>query len=1143
MQGKRRLFFSLLLIEILLRAAYCAEGIETYLQIGAQGLPLQIRATGLKRELFLVGPMSLSWEENNKLLPLPAFQAIGPGAYSLSSPPAALALTIHYGREIYPHMELELANLAAEARKIMLQIHLPCRPEAQEVFFPAVSQAREPIKIGDKPRHYGYGYGGIVTAMPLGQIYSRAHNWGLAFFEELGLLVEPWRVTLAKDEKATTISICWPVSVGPGERARRRIYFAATEGDWRPALGAILTQFPHAFTPVHPEAIALDGPFFCSGGTPPDSQISEWRRQGCKVVEVHCTMPFYGEYVPQNEPWTPLVDDRWHMLKTRLRPEERPEERDWRGIIAAVQKQYPPDMTIAKINDYVERLHAHGLKGLIYFNPTEAWQPWALEHFAEDVMYDANGKPRPAWLESCCMIPDIRRAWGKYILEQLQAELRAYPHIDGVFFDQSAGGGHELTLLCYEGTKLVRARGGLCWWNGPYNMELAALADGMMTEGGGSERYRTFTEIIQYYGLAGKPIVSLGPAAPASYAEMLSRGVQPQPVVAYLEPLRQRWAPLFRWLRGRRWILEAHALADVLGFEANIYRVSEGNNIVITLVPQNVGAIEPQIAYNVPVTVQLSEANEIKGAYLLSPDWQGYHKLNLRKKNKTLSFSVPRLHWGALIVLARSGVFAALEGPMYVVAGEATQRRFVVDNWQNMPVEAQLRFTLGAQKIHWQKHIKPGESAFVMLPIPRSPLSQEATITRKTADVTFTPVPAVAWRVAGKLSAGELSPVYELPLEPPLIVWMTAPVRVRDNEAATIAIHWLSHLPQKQPVHLDLHCPLLEALPPPIAQKLTRLATAPHSVQHYSLLLKPVRAGEEDIIVTASSGKFTRRIAQPLQVVATAISPQGMQNIQAAWLELEVFGSDGGFYGHKPVSLNGIVIGNLPSGGGDSWQNCSLPLPAEAIHALQEKNEIVIENKVADCFKVRNVRLLLMLRGGIQAISQTDTNVYTGSQGWLFGEGKEFSAGKPLTGIRADIRIDPRRQETYTWAFGTPAQGKLILEAAGVDGGIYAHKPVSINGIIVGDLPLTTADSWTEISLALSKEALSHLQYKNIVKIENSLPEDAFKIRRARIEIINTEGKIWRSQTDEMSYTSCNWEFAEGKIGSPIVLELSFARE
>ena len=34
-------------------------------------------------------------------------------------------------------------------------------------------------------------------------------------------------------------------------------------------------------------------------------------------------------------------------------------------------------MTVAKLNDYIGRLHQHGIKGLIYFNPTEAWAPWA----------------------------------------------------------------------------------------------------------------------------------------------------------------------------------------------------------------------------------------------------------------------------------------------------------------------------------------------------------------------------------------------------------------------------------------------------------------------------------------------------------------------------------------------------------------------------------------------------------------------------------------------------------------------------------------------------------------------------------------------------------------------------------------------
>lgn len=1111
-----RLALTLLMLAFCLAPLWAApQVVQTLVEVGKGGLPSQIRAPSLKASL-LTGPMALSLEEGGKPLPQPA---------------AGLTLSLRHGRDLYPFLDLTLSNTSAKSRSVSVILTFLLRPQADQLFFPATDLAHEPLVPGEKPRDYGYAFGGIATALPLGQLYSAKQDWGLAFFQELGLLIEPWVVNVAPDKRGTAVTIALPIDVAPGETQRRRVYFAATQGDWRPALGAVLAQFPRAFVPTHPEAVGLDGPFVCSGGTPPDDQIADWQRQGCKVVEIHCTMPFYGDYVPARDVWTPLIDDTWHTLKTHLKPEERPADSDWRGIIAAVEKQNPPAMTVAKVNDYVDRLHAHGMKGLIYYNPTEAWAPWAAEKFHDDMRYDAHGQFLPTWYESSQMIPDVDRPWGKHVLDQIRGELAAYPKLDGVFFDQSAGGGHDLTILCHEASKFVRARGGLCWWNGPYNMELAALADGMMTEGGGSDTYRSLTDIIQYYGLAGKSCVSLGSATPAGYAEMLSRGVQPQPITGLQEELSQRWSPLFQWMRGRQWVLEAHALDPVPGFETNVYRVA-GGNVAVTLVPEKVWAWQPQAAYDLPVTVRLPEAKAIKAAYLLSPDWRGYHKLPLQRKADTLQVTVPRVRWAGMIVLAKSGVFPALEGPLHVVQGQAAQVRFVVDNWQAEPVAVDAHLTSGSTKASLRGQAAPGASLSMALELP-APAAGETT---------------VALDVAGTVVGAALPALAELPVDASVIIALSAPARVQDDEALALQVRVLSHLPALRSANsgerlaLTLQSPLAE-MDAGQQRALAAFAPRPERMTALDLKLKPVRAGEGTVTVTARRGQSIVATAeQPLQVVATALSPEGLKHVLVAVLELESFGVDGGNYAHKPVTINGVAIGDLPSRAGDSWMPTAMPLPDEAVQALREHNEIAIDNTVADAFKVRNLRLLLTMRGGLLVVSATDRGVYTGWADWLYGEGKQFAAGQPLTGMRADLRIDPSRREKYDWFFGTPQSGTLRLQVAGSDAGQYAHKPVSVNGFVLGDLPAAPQE-WTEVALPLTAEALAHLQTNNLVQIENSAPADAFKVRRARLEIVNTERQAFAAKVDEGVYTSCGWEFAEGVIGSPITLRLVFRGE
>ncbi len=1090
--------------------------VTTVVEVGPDGLLAQLTAPSRKTSPLLAGPVALAFEQDRRLVPLPALKAVEPQVYQLPEPVEGCALTLRHGQALYPYLDFSVANTTDRARSLSVKLTLPIRAQADQLFFPANDRPRRSLPAGAEPVAYGYAGGGIATALPLGQVYSAEQDWGLAFFQELGLLIEPWRVTLARDGRATTVTIAWPLTLASGQSQRRRVYLAATEGDWRPALGAVLAQFPQAFVPAHPEAIGLDGPFVCSGGAPTDERIADWREQGCGVVEVHCTFPYYGDYVPAREPWTPLIDDRWHVLKDQLKPAERPGDDDWRGIVQAVEKRYPPDMTFARINDYIDRLHGQGIKALIYYNPTEAWRPWALEKFGDDVRFDSAGKPLPTWYESCCLHPDVNRPWGRYMIDQLRGELRSYPKIDGVFFDQSAVGGHDLTILCHQATQMVRAQGGICWWNGPYNMELAALADGMMDEGGGTGKYRPLTALIQYYALAGKPIVSLGSTSPNAYAEMLAHGIQVPTVSGSFDELRRRWWPLFRWLRGRRWVLSAHALDPVPGFSANLYRVADGN-VIVTLAPEEVWAAEPATAYDVPVTVRLPEAEAIRGAYLLAPDWSGFHKLAFERDRDTLRVAVPRLRWAGLIVLARQGVFPAVEGPLHVVRGRAAGLRFTVDNWTGEPVEADLRLRCGAAEATLRQRVEPGRAATTDLALP----------------AVGADGPALAIEATGAPLAATPQ-VYELAADAPVQLTLSAPERIRDDQTPTLAIGILSHLPAGQELGLTVESPLIEPA------RATVRPTPSHLTRH-ELPLKPSRGGEGRLTVTARRGEELVAVAErPVQVVATALSPEGLKHLLAATLELEVFGSDGGSYAHKPVTINGAVIGDLPRGSGDSWLPVAMPLPDEALKAIAEQNEIRIDNQVKDAFKVRNLRLLLTLRGGVEAISESDAGVYTGWTDWAFGEGRQFAAGEPLTGIRTDLRIDPARRESYEWSFGTPRSGRLILESYGANGDAYKHKPVAVNGRVIGDLP-SGPERWTEVSMDLTPEALDHLRANNAVQIDNSRPKDAFKVRRLRLEIVNAAGETWTTRVDEGAYTSCAWDYAEGAIGSPIVTHLAFA--
>jgi hypothetical protein len=127
-----------------------------------------------------------------------------------------------------------------------------------------------------------------------------------------------------------------------------------------------------------------------------------------------------------------------------------------------------------------------------------------------------------------------------------------------------------------------------------------------------------------------------------------------------------------------------------------------------------------------------------------------------------------------------------------------------------------------------------------------------------------------------------------------------------------------------------------------------------------------------------------------------------LKQVASGRLLFDVFGSDGGKYEDKPVTINGVRIGVVPQQG-DSWARVEMPLTPDALAALREDNEVRIENSVGDAFKVRNLQL--QLQGPVGLVSETNASVFT-SCSWEYQEGKVFPFCEPLTGIRLRIPFE-----------------------------------------------------------------------------------------------------------------------------------------
>ena len=139
---------------------------------------------------------------------------------------------------------------------------------------------------------------------------------------------------------------------------------------------------------------------------------------------------------------------------------------------------------------------------------------------------------------------------------------------------------------------------------------------------------------------------------------------------------------------------------------------------------------------------------------------------------------------------------------------------------------------------------------------------------------------------------------------------------------------------------------------------------------------------------------------QPGPLAPPKLARDQLRQAKSAVLHFQGIGLQNDAKYASRASLNGVRLGPLPAAGGNeregTWSDARLPLPAEAVAALDEWNRLVIENPAADCFKVRSFWIELLLPDGQRCSSQITTAVYTQPPEWPCAEGTVIPFGKPI---------------------------------------------------------------------------------------------------------------------------------------------------
>jgi hypothetical protein len=422
--------------------------------------------------------------------------------------------------------------------------------------------------------------------------------------------------------------------------------------------------------------------------------------------DLQCRITLAGRKSPRSEAAVelllPCASRPLEVLAPGPADRHTADDAPWKVVHQYVTGKRPPNVSVAKVNDYIRRLHAQGIHAIMYFNPTEAWKLWITANYPEALALDPGGKSYPTWYESYMVCPNPESAWGKHLLNEFEKMMDLYPEADGFFMDQSCYDhldyahddgwsiengrtgyrmGWAINQLSRRCREMAKARGKFLWWNGPYSSDIARFAEGMMAEAGDEGEVKC----IQYLTMGGRACCTLSQKGETTFQNCAAYGLYPTAMPQPLVRLATRYWPIFDLFRGKRWVLSAHALELPAGTKGNIWQLPDGSALasVVTAGRSVDGAA---FDVNVPLTVRLPGAAGYRAAYFLSPDLAGKRKLPIQRDGETLCLTIPRHRSASAVLLAKTGVHLALEGPVGAVVDRGVDVTAIVDNWTDKPV-------------------------------------------------------------------------------------------------------------------------------------------------------------------------------------------------------------------------------------------------------------------------------------------------------------------------------------------------------------------------------------------------------------------------------------------------------------------------
>ena len=431
------------------------------------------------------------------------------------------------------------------------------------------------------------------SVLPMVSSYDPHADAGVAIVQPVDIAKPRMEYFFVREQPDVSLVIRWThLRLCQSSSAQARMLLVPIRGCWRDAVRVVRDLYPDHFRVPEPAVYAHEGPTVSGPIIRAESLDRLVSEQHLSWASIHARVfSRFGEYAPQEESWPSWVR-HWRLEHFDLERLSRTEFRWLRSRVP--DKQLWKEETIGRrmLNDYIAKLHERGVAAFLYINPVIASID-RIDAYPGSLATSADGTPLfRDYHRTAPFNPAADTTWAKHLDAMTQRMLDIFPQIDGLFLDElhynqfdfahddgvSARGGSPVAMLGFAVQDAARRicdavhqRGKAVWSNGSNTLEVARHVDGLMAEVS-SEWLGT----ILYLALE-KPMVLLFGKGPWTAAQLerdlntaLFAGAQPSvmhdststaPEIApELLAVVERYRPLFRMLRGRRWILHPHAI-------------------------------------------------------------------------------------------------------------------------------------------------------------------------------------------------------------------------------------------------------------------------------------------------------------------------------------------------------------------------------------------------------------------------------------------------------------------------------------------------------------------------------------------------------------------------------------------------------